>query len=108
VIRPAADARFAPGDAVRVRDAEKEGHVRTPDYTKGKPGRIAEVLGAFPNPEVLAYGGDGLPEMPLYKVGFRQADLWEGYGGPPEDALFIDIYEHWLEPEEHGGEEKRT
>jgi nitrile hydratase len=55
----------------------------------------------------LAYGGDGLPEMPLYKVVFRQADLWEGYGGPPEDTLFIDIYEHWLEPGEHGGEEKQ-
>lgn len=107
MIRPAAGARFAPGDPVQVRDIEEEGHVRTPDYTKGKPGWIAEVLGAFPNPEGLAYGGDGIPEMPLYKVGFRQADLWEGYGGPPEDALFIDIYEHWLEPREHGGEEKR-
>jgi len=108
VIRPAAGARFAPGDAVRVRDAEREGHVRTPDYTKGKPGRIAEILGAFPNPELLAYGGNGLPEMPLYKVGFRQADLWQGYGGPPADVLFIDIYEHWLEPGEDGGEEERT
>jgi len=107
VIRPAAGARFAPGDPVRVRDMEKEGHVRTPDYTKGKPGWIAEVLGAFPNPERLAYGGDGLPEMPLYKVGFLLADLWEGYHRSSEDVLFIDIYEHWLEPREPGGEEKR-
>jgi nitrile hydratase len=86
---------------------EKEGHVRTPDYVRGKPGWIAESLGAFPDPERLAYGGDGLPERPLYKVGFRQADLWEGYGGSSGDALFIDIYEHWLEPGEPGGEEKR-
>ena len=107
MIRPAAGARFAPGDAVRVRDVEKEGHVRTPDYTKGKPGRIVEVLGAFPDPERLAYGGDGLPERPLYKVGFRQADLWDGYDDSPEDALFIDIYEHWLHPRECGGEGKR-
>ena len=107
MIRPASGARFAPGDAVRVRAAEEEGHVRTPDYTKGKPGRIAEVLGAFPNPEGLAYGGDGLPEMPLYKVGFWLADLWESYHRSPEDVLFIDIYEHWLEPREPGGEEKR-
>lgn len=108
MIRPVAGARFAPGDAVRVRDMDEEGHVRTPDYTKGKPGRIAEILGGFPNPERLAYGGDGLPERPLYKVGFRQADLWHGYGGSPADVLFIDLYEHWLEPREHGGEEKRT
>jgi len=107
VIRPAAGARFAPGDAVWVRDVKKEGHVRTPDYTKGKPGWIAEVLGAFPNPERLAYGGDGLPEMPLYKVGFLLADLWEGYHRSSEDVLLIDIYEHWLEPGEPGGGEKR-
>lgn len=107
MIRSIAGARFVPGDAVRVRDMEMEGHVRTPDYTKGKPGKIAEILGGFPNPERLAYGGDGLPERPLYKVGFRLADLWQGYGGSPADVLFIDIYEHWLEPREHGGEEKR-
>lgn len=104
MIRPASGARFAPGDAVRVRDMDKEGHVRTPEYTKGKAGWISSVLGAFPNPESLAYGGDGLPETPLYKVGFRQIDLWDGYDGSPEDVLFIDIYEHWLEPREEGGE----
>lgn len=107
MISPAAGARFAPGDAVQVRDVEKEGHVRTPDYTKGKPGWIAEILGTFPNPESLAYGGDGLPEKPLYKVGFRQTDLWGDYDGSPEDILFVDIYEHWLHPREHLGEEKQ-
>jgi nitrile hydratase len=107
VIRPAAGARFALGDAVRVLDMEKEGHVRTPDYAKGKAGWVAAILGAFPDPESLAYGGDGLPEKPLYKVGVRQTDLWDGYGGSPEDLLFVDIYEHWLEPREHDGEEQR-
>jgi hypothetical protein len=107
MIRPAEGALFGPGDAVRVLDTEREGHVRTPDYVRGKPGRIAETLGAFPNPESLAYGGAGLPEKPLYKVGFRQIDLWEGYDGSPDDVLFIDIYEHWLETREHGGEEMK-
>ncbi len=105
MIRPATGARFAPGDAVRVREMEREGHVRTPEYTKGKVGWISEVLGAFPDPESLAYGGDGLPEKPLYKVGFRQTELWDDYGGSPQDVLFIDIYEHWLEPTEGGREE---
>lgn len=97
MIRPGAGASLTAGDAVRVLDVEKEGHVRTPDYVKGKRGWIAEVLGTFPNPESLAHGGDGLPEKPLYKVGFRQIDLWDGYGGSPGDLLFVDIYEHWLE-----------
>lgn len=98
MIRPARAARFGPGDAVRVSDAEKEGHVRTPAYVRGKRGLVALVLGEFPNPESLAYGGDGLPEKALYRVRFRQADLWEGYDGAPEDTLYVDIYEHWLEP----------
>ncbi len=98
MIRPAGAARFRAGDAVRVPDVEKRGHVRTPHYVKGKRGHVANVLGEFPDPESLAYGGSGLPEKPLYRVRFRQADLWEGYGGPPGDTLHVDVYEHWLEP----------
>jgi nitrile hydratase subunit beta len=91
-------ARFEPGEAVRVRAEEKSGHIRTPNYVRGKTGQIEKVLGTFRNPESLAYGGSGLPEKPLYKVGFRQSDLWDGYAGPADDTLYIDIYEHWLEP----------
>ena len=91
-------ARFEPGDPVLVRADEKPGHVRTPGYVKGKTGRVEEVLGVFEDPEILAYGGSGPPEEPLYKVSFRQIDLWEGYAGSANDALYVDIYEHWLEP----------
>jgi len=90
---------FAPGDRVRVRPAEKPGHVRTPGYLKGCPGWIEGVLGRFPNPEDLAYGLSGIPEKKLYRVGFRQTDLWDGYDGPASDLLYADIYEHWLAPE---------
>ena len=69
-------ARFAPGDPVRVWPGAKPGHVRTPDYLKGKPGRVESVLGRYPNPEDLAYGLSGEPERLLYKVGFRQDTLW--------------------------------
>ena len=94
-------AGFRPGDRVRVRTGPKPGHVRTPGYLKGKPGWIESSLGEFPNPEDLAYGLSGKPERTLYKVGFRQADLWDGYDGPADDRLYADVYEHWLEP--HGG-----
>ena len=98
MIRPATAARFRSGDAVRVPNIEKKGHVRTPHYVKGKHGRVTGVLGQFPDPESLAYGGSGLPEKPLYRVCFRQADLWDRYEGPPGDTVHVDIYEHWLEP----------
>ena len=90
--------RFEPGAHVRVRFDEKPGHVRTPEYVKGKTGQIEGIQGVFENPESLAYGGSGLPERPLYKVGFRQMDLWDGYTGLADDTLYIDLYEHWLEP----------
>ena len=60
------------------------------------------MIGPFPNPEDLAYGHSGLPERTLYKVGFKQADLWADYQGPAEDILYADVYEHWLEPGEGG------
>ena len=90
--------RFRPGERVRVRSEDRPGHVRTPGYVRGKMGRVESVLGEFRNPETLAYGESGLPERPLYKVSFRQVDLWEEYPGPADDELFMDIYEHWLEP----------
>ena len=57
----------------------------------------AVLIGAFRNPESLAYGGDGLPERPLYLVAFDQRELWPGYPGPDGDRLYLDLYEHWLE-----------
>jgi nitrile hydratase subunit beta len=93
---------YRPGDRVRVLPSKKPGHVRTPGYLKGKSGWIEAVIGPFPNPEDLSYGLSGLPARNLYKVGFRQTDLWEAYDGPVDDVLYADVYEHWLESGEGG------
>ncbi|NQW23249.1 MAG: nitrile hydratase subunit beta [SAR202 cluster bacterium] len=90
-------ARYRPGDQVRIRVGTPPTHFRTPEYVQGKLGRIDTLYGAFKNPESLAYGGDGLPAQPLYRVEFAQTDLWQNYSGPATDTLLIDIYEHWLE-----------
>jgi hypothetical protein len=88
-----------PGTAVRVRADNPAGHVRTPAYVRGKTGWIERVQGEFRNPESLAYGGDGLPRRTLYMVGFKQTDLWPArYAESASDTLYVDIYEHWLEP----------
>ena len=99
MIRPAKAARFRPGDAVRVPNITKKGHVRTPDYVRGKHGRVASVLGEFPDPESLAYGGAGLPEKPLYRVRFRQSDPWEGQQGAKNDTIYLHIYKQLHEPD---------
>lgn len=89
--------RFPPGAQVRVRAAFPPGHVRTPYFLRGKEGRVDMLAGEFPNPEELAYGRDGLPRVALYRVIFRQRDLWPAYAGAPADTLIADIFEHWLE-----------
>ncbi|MAF00148.1 MAG: hypothetical protein CME00_08410 [Geminicoccus sp.] len=50
----------------------------------------------FGNPETLAYGGEGSPPQPLYRVRFRQAEVWPDYVGPAADTIDIEIYQHWL------------
>jgi hypothetical protein len=89
---------FVPGDSVRVIATHPPGHRRTPYYIRGKVGEIERVCGKFPNPEELAYGFDGLPKKTLYRVRFKQTDVWENYSGPDADTVDVDIYEHWLLP----------
>jgi nitrile hydratase subunit beta len=91
-------ARFRTGDTVRVRAAYPPGHIRTPYYIRGKRGVIERLCGDFANPEERAYGRDGLPERALYRVRFKQRDVWPDYVGEPEDTVDIEIFEHWLEP----------
>jgi nitrile hydratase len=89
--------RFAPGDRVAVRRAYPPGHLRTPYYARGAAGVIERLCGSFANPEELAFNRPGLPAQPLYRVRFRQADLWADYQGPAHDTIEIEIYQHWLE-----------
>ena len=93
--------RFRIGDRVRVREAYPIGHVRTPCYVRGKHGVIERLCGTFPNPEELAYARPGLPAQPLYRVRFLQRDVWADYAGQPIDVVEVEIYQHWLEAEEH-------
>lgn len=91
---------FAIGQRVRVRVAWPPGHVRTPHYLRGRRGVVESIAGRFANPEELAYGRDGLPKRALYRVRFRQQELWPDYAGAAADTAVVDIYEHWLEAED--------
>lgn len=91
------EARYKVGEKVRVTKAYPPGHIRTPFYIRGHTGTVERVCGAFPNPEELAQMRDGLPAQPLYRVRFRQKDVWPDYRGPDSDVVEIEIYQHWLE-----------
>jgi nitrile hydratase len=91
------EARFKPGDAVRVRKAYPLGHIRTPFYIRGHSGVIERLCGTFGNPEELAQQRSGEPKQPLYRVRFLQKDVWPEYGGNPDDVVEVEIFQHWLE-----------
>jgi len=92
---------FAPGTPVRVRDDWPEArgpvHIRTPHYLRGKPGTVVRALGAYPNPEDLAFARPAA-ERALYHVAFAQDALWPD--GRADDTLLVELYEHWLERDE--------
>ena len=94
---PALAPLFRPGQKVKVRAGAPLGHIRTPFYIRGHVGEIERLCGAFPNPEELAQMRDGLPAQPLYRVRFKQKDVWPDYRGPDSDVVEIEIFQHWLE-----------
>ncbi|MFY0614968.1 MAG: nitrile hydratase subunit beta [Hyphomicrobiaceae bacterium] len=90
--------KYKPGQPVCVDDRAPLGHCRAPLFIRGHVGEVALIHGAFRDPERLAYHQPGLPPQVLYKVRFRQTDLWTDYAGNPADQLEVDVYENWLKP----------
>ena len=88
---------IAAGTMVRVRDAwpERDGpaHVRTPHYLRGRTGTVLRCLGAFPNPDDIAFNRPA-PLLPLYHVRFSFEEVW---GDAGVDQLLVEIYGPWLE-----------
>jgi len=91
-----ADPAYQPGQSVRIRDLSPPGHLRTPKYLRGKTGVVERTLGAFSNPEQLAYTLPA-PKRQLYRVRFTMAELWGDAVEAPSDTLDAEIYEHWIE-----------
>ena len=60
---------------------------------------VERLCGTYPNPEELAYARPGLPAQPLYRVRFRQTELWRDYQGNPADTVDVEIFQHWLAPD---------
>jgi nitrile hydratase len=92
------EPKFKPGERVKVMKAYPLGHVRTPYYIRGCTGTVERICGSFPNPEELAQMRNGLPALPLYRVRFRQKEVWPDYRGNEDDVLEVEIFQHWLEP----------
>jgi nitrile hydratase len=90
----AADARFAPGAAVRARNINPSGHTRLPRYVRGKLGTITRHHGAHVFPDTNAHGLGEQPQH-LYQVRFEARELW---GDAQRSAVYLDLWENYLEP----------
>jgi nitrile hydratase len=92
---PAAAARFAAGDRVRVRRMRPEGHTRCPRYVRGASGVVERVHGDDVLPDAAARGEHCSREA-VYAVRFRSRDLF-GDGPEPPFAINVDLSESYLE-----------
>jgi nitrile hydratase len=92
---PTAAAKFAPGDRVRARNINPQGHTRLPRYTRGHSGLIESIRGCHVFPDVAATG-HGDEAHWLYTVVFHGHELW-GDRADPTLKVSIDAWEPYLE-----------
>lgn len=88
--------RFRPGDRVRARNLQPEGHCRLPGYVRGRIGTVEAEHGGFVLPDAQAQGRGEAPER-LYTVVFAGPELW-GDGTDPQLSVSVDAWESYLEP----------
>ena len=88
--------RFDVGDAVVTRNIHPTGHTRLPRYARGKRGVIHRQHGSHVFPDSNAHGQGEQPQA-LYSVRFDARELW-GPSAEPNQHVFIDLWEPYLEP----------
>ena len=90
------DARFAPGEHVRVARMHPAGHTRCPRYVRGVRGQIQSIRGADALPDRLAEHEERLFE-PVYSVAFDSVSVW-GPTDEPSFVILLDLWQSYLEP----------
>ncbi len=89
-------ARFQVGQRVRARNMHPTGHTRLPRYARGKLGTVDRDHGVFVFPDTNAHFQGEKPQH-VYSVRFAARELW-GEQAAPSDAVYIDMWDDYLEP----------
>jgi nitrile hydratase subunit beta len=84
-------ARFAAGDRVRARAADRDGHTRLPRYARGQMGEVVDVRATWQLPDEAVRGVSRAE--PVYAVRFDAAELW----GSGSHSVILDMWESYLE-----------
>jgi nitrile hydratase subunit beta len=99
---PTVDHRFACGDQVVPRRIyDPVNHHRIPRYVRGVPGVVETVCG---EERLAGWRGYDIIE-PIYTVRFESTDVWGERSDEPAFAVFVDLWESYLEPV---GQSERT
>jgi nitrile hydratase subunit beta len=88
--------RFAVGEQVRAKKINPTGHTRLPRYARGTTGVVDRIHGAHVFPDTNAHFRGENPQH-LYSVRFSARELW-GEAASARDAVYIDLWESYLEP----------
>jgi nitrile hydratase len=88
--------RYQLGQQVRARNMHPTGHTRLPRYARGKLGTVDRHHGAFVFPDTNAHFLGEKPQH-VYSVRFAARELW-GDQASPRDAVYIDMWDDYLEP----------
>ncbi|GAA1875953.1 hypothetical protein GCM10009836_66540 [Pseudonocardia ailaonensis] len=84
--------RYAPGDRVRTRTTDVDGHTRLPRYARGAVGVIVEPAGRHPLADERARGRACEPRT-VYHVRFAASELF----GSGEHSVVVELWEDYLE-----------
>jgi nitrile hydratase len=87
--------RFAPGDRVRTRSLDPDGHTRLPRYARGAVGVVVEPAGVHPLADDRARGRTGNPQT-VYHVRFPAAERF----GAGDHSVTVELWEDYLTPVE--------
>jgi nitrile hydratase subunit beta len=88
--------RFHAGQLVRTRNINPTGHTRLPRYARDKEGMVERDHGVYVFPDTNAHSPDEKPQH-VYSVRFTARELW-GEQASPRDAVYIDLWDDYLEP----------
>lgn len=88
--------RFQIGQRVRARNIHPAGHTRLPRYARGHVGTIDRDHGVYVFPDTNAHFLGENPQH-VYSVRFAARELW-GDQASPRDAVYIDLWDDYLEP----------
>ena len=89
-------ARFRTGQPVRTININPVTHTRLPRYARAKAGTIERDHGVFVFPDTSVYALGEKPQH-VYSVRFSARELW-GDQAAPQDAVYLDLYDDYLEP----------